>query len=144
MEVHSQRYGEVDEPQHSPKAAMCHRCSLGVGGDVFLVADRQTYDLSVSARHFKAEDGDHGGSSQMHGRNGRATVVKVPLGTVVRKVSLRPNDWGDFDKEYSEAGDLDSHHAAICVARGGRGGLGNDIESGGRRGKSLRNHKSPG
>ena len=86
----------------------------GRGGSVFVVADEQRTTL-VDFRHkrkFAASHGEHGGSNNCHGKDGDDVLVAVPRGTLVY-----------LDGEL--AADLAEDGARVCVARGGRGGLGN-------------------
>jgi GTPase len=65
-------------------------------------------------RHFKAPRGEHGMSKNMHGRNSKDMIVKVPPGTVVT------------DAETNEViADLVEHGQRAVIAKGGRGGRGN-------------------
>jgi GTP-binding protein len=88
----------------------------GSGGDVWLVADEGLNTL-VDFRHqrsFKAQRGQSGMGSQMYGRGGEDTVIRVPVGTMVINV------------ETDEIiGDLTEHSQRLLVAQGGKGGLGN-------------------
>ena len=88
----------------------------GNGGDVVLVAaeGRSTLLDFRYRRHLRAERGRHGGGSNKRGRDGEATVVEVPVGTLVKD--------GETDEIL---GDLDESGARLVVARGGRGGRGN-------------------
>ena len=88
----------------------------GNGGSVWLVADEGLNTL-VDFRHmraFKAERGQGGMGSQMYGKGGEDTEVRVPVGTIVINV--------DTDEVI---GDLTAHGQRLKVAQGGRGGLGN-------------------
>jgi GTP-binding protein len=88
----------------------------GYGGSVWLVADEGLNTL-VDFRHqrnFKARRGENGMGSQMYGKGGDDTVVRVPVGTMVTNV--------DTDEVI---GDLTSHGQRMLVAQGGKGGLGN-------------------
>ncbi|QWT20678.1 GTPase ObgE [Bacillus sp. NP157] len=88
----------------------------GDGGSVWLVADEGLNTL-VDFRHmrqFKAVRGQNGMGSQMYGKGGEDTDIRVPVGTVVTNV--------DTDEVI---GDLTSHGQRLKVAEGGRGGLGN-------------------
>ncbi|HVI55272.1 MAG TPA: GTPase ObgE [Luteibacter sp.] len=88
----------------------------GNGGSVWLVADEGLNTL-VDFRHmraFKAERGQGGMGSQMYGKGGEDSEVRVPVGTVVTNV--------DTDEVI---GDLTAHGQRLKVAQGGRGGLGN-------------------
>jgi GTPase len=88
----------------------------GDGGSVILQADRGLNTLFTFRRNrrFVAQNGEAGGPSRMHGRNGEDTIVKVPIGTVL------------MDGESGEVlGDLTTDGQSLLVARGGKGGLGN-------------------
>ncbi|MEW5833995.1 MAG: Obg family GTPase CgtA [Pseudomonadota bacterium] len=88
----------------------------GHGGSVWLVADEGLNTL-VDFRHqrvFKAQRGENGMGSDMYGKGGEDTIVRVPVGTVVTNV--------DTDEVI---GDLTQHGQRLLVAQGGKGGLGN-------------------
>jgi len=88
----------------------------GSGGSVWLVADEGLNTL-IDFRHqrsFKAERGQNGMGSQMYGKGGEDTFIRVPVGTVVTNV--------DTDETI---GDLTQHGQRLLVAQGGKGGLGN-------------------
>ncbi|TAL85579.1 MAG: GTPase ObgE [Rhodanobacter sp.] len=88
----------------------------GFGGSVWLVADEGLNTL-VDFRHqrsFKAQRGQNGMGSQMYGKGGEDTTIRVPVGTLVTNV--------DTDEVI---GDLTSHGQRMLVAQGGKGGLGN-------------------
>jgi GTPase len=65
-------------------------------------------------RSFKAANGEPGGSSDCSGRGGEDREIVVPVGTVLY----------DVDTE-EELGDLAAAGERVLVARGGKGGLGN-------------------
>ncbi len=88
----------------------------GRGGNVVLEVDeglRTLLDFKYQ-RHFKADRGEYGGTSNKHGRNAEDMLVKVPPGTVVRD-----DDTGEL------LGDLTEDGQRLVVSRGGRGGRGN-------------------
>ena len=88
----------------------------GTGGSVWLVADEGLNTL-IDFRHqrsFKAQRGQNGMGSDMYGKGGEDTAIRVPVGTVVTNV--------DTDEQI---GDLTSHGQRLLVAQGGKGGLGN-------------------
>ncbi|MFC4527640.1 GTPase ObgE [Dyella halodurans] len=88
----------------------------GSGGSVWLVADEGLNTL-IDFRHqrvFKAERGQNGMGSQMYGKGGEDTYIRVPVGTVITNV--------DTDETI---GDLTQHGQRLLVAQGGKGGLGN-------------------
>jgi len=88
----------------------------GKGGDVILVAveDLQTLIDFKYAHQFKAEDGARGGPNNCTGANGIDRIIEVPCGTMI------------FDRETGELlGDLIYPAQVLCIAAGGKGGLGN-------------------
>ncbi len=88
----------------------------GTGGSVWLVADEGLNTL-IDFRHqrsFKAQRGQNGMGSDMYGKGGEDTSIRVPVGTVVTNV--------DTDEII---GDLTAHGQRLLVAQGGKGGLGN-------------------
>jgi GTP-binding protein len=86
----------------------------GRGGSVFLQADPQRTTLSEfrHRKRFAAEHGGNGAGQNCHGKAGGDLDIAVPCGTLVYE---RGNLLAD----------LDAPGERICVARGGRGGLGN-------------------
>ncbi|HWG29064.1 MAG TPA: GTPase ObgE [Steroidobacteraceae bacterium] len=88
----------------------------GNGGSVFLRAApgiNTLVDFRIE-RTFKGEHGEPGGSNDCSGRGGEDLYVPVPIGTTVR------------DAETQEVlGDLVSEGQTLLVARGGKGGWGN-------------------
>lgn len=89
----------------------------GHGGHVILFADPHMDSLMPFhyAPHFRAEHGQPGAGSSRHGRDGADKRVAVPVGTQVR----------DEDTDEIVA-DLDEAGQEVVVARGGRGGFGNE------------------
>lgn len=88
----------------------------GHGGSVILVAVEHLQTLLdfKYAHKFKAKDGQRGGPKNMTGASGDDLRVEVPCGTVV------------YDAETDEVlADLTQPHQEFCVAKGGKGGLGN-------------------
>jgi GTP-binding protein len=88
----------------------------GKGGSVFLMAreNLQTLLDFQYARIFKAKNGDRGGPNNCTGAAGADFYIEVPCGTVV------------YDAETAEIlGDLVLPEQTLCVAEGGKGGLGN-------------------
>jgi GTPase len=88
----------------------------GNGGNVVLVVEeglRTLLDFKYK-RHFKAERGEYGKTSNKHGASAEDMYIKVPPGTVI----------SDADTlEY--LGDLTEQGQMLIVAKGGRGGRGN-------------------
>ena len=87
----------------------------GSGGDVILLADRNTASLLAfrDHPHRKGENGKHGAGGKRHGARGKELVVTVPEGTVVK------------DREGGVVADLVHHGDRLVAAKGGRGGRGN-------------------
>ena len=88
----------------------------GDGGSVILRSDAGIYTLLDFQynRHFKAQSGKHGSSSDKTGAHGDDYVVRVPVGTVVYDVATNC-----LIRDLSEP-DVD-----VVVVRGGKGGHGN-------------------
>lgn len=88
----------------------------GRGGDIVLFASKHHNTLL----HFRynpehtAERGRHGEGSNRTGRNGAAIQLPVPLGTIAYDA-----DTGDVLHDFTE------EHDTFVIARGGRGGRGN-------------------
>lgn len=88
----------------------------GKGGDIVLLADRQLgtlIDLKYQ-QHYYAEKGRQGRGKQQTGLDGKTTVIRVPVGTVVNDVETR-----------TAIVDLDQDGMYYIIAKGGRGGKGN-------------------
>jgi len=88
----------------------------GKGGDVVLEVDPQLHTLLDFRYHaqWKAERGQHGGGSGRTGRSAEDVIVRVPSGTeVVDMATGEP------------LADLVAPGERLIVARGGRGGRGN-------------------
>lgn len=90
----------------------------GIGGNVIFVADQGKTTLSDMRhlKHYKAEHGQGGKSKDQHGKKGASLELRVPAGTIVRRVE---------DGEQRVIGDLTEHGQRLIVAKGGRGGKGN-------------------
>ena len=88
----------------------------GHGGSVLIVAMPGVDSLAglSQRRHWKAANGERGGSSNCHGRNAQDLVIEVPPGTVVIDA-----DGGHVLKDLSRAAE------SVIAARGGSGGKGN-------------------
>ncbi|MGH8115783.1 MAG: Obg family GTPase CgtA [Rhodanobacteraceae bacterium] len=88
----------------------------GDGGSVWLIADEGLNTLVDfrRQRQFKAERGQNGMGSDMYGRGGEDTTIRVPVGTTV------------INTDTAEViGDLALRGEKLLVAKGGKGGLGN-------------------
>lgn len=88
----------------------------GHGGSILLKATEQLQTLLDFryAHQFKAEDGQRGGPKNMTGACGHDLTLEVPCGTMV------------YDADTDDLlGDLVAPDQVLCVAQGGKGGLGN-------------------
>jgi len=88
----------------------------GSGGSVFVVGTKRLntlYHLQFQ-RDWRAGRGQHGMGSNCSGLAGEDVVIELPIGSVVR------------DKDTNEVlADLTTEGERVLVAKGGRGGLGN-------------------
>lgn len=86
----------------------------GRGGDVIFKATENLNTL-LDFRYkpeLKAENGANGGKQNKHGKSGENLIVKVPVGTIVRRN-------GDI------IADLTENNQEVVIAIGGHGGFGN-------------------
>ena len=121
----------------------------GRGGDVVLRANQHVDNLTGLFYEpiVKAKDGGHGMGKKMHGRSAPAKIVKVPVGTLVRRTEegKRPTFNAQRPTPNAEAHDAGSDQFAIAnpqseidlvvdltrdgqefvLCRGGAGGKGN-------------------
>jgi GTP-binding protein len=88
----------------------------GGGGSVIIVAADGVDSLASLSqkKHWKAESGQAGGSTNCHGRNGNDLTIDVPPGTLVIDAVA-----GHVLKDLARPGDR------VVAARGGKGGKGN-------------------
>ncbi len=88
----------------------------GRGGSVIAVADRNINTLVEFryTRNFKAQKGENGRGAQCYGKSGEDLTVRVPVGTVFTDINS-----GEV------VADLAEHGQTVCLAKGGKGGLGN-------------------
>jgi GTPase len=88
----------------------------GTGGSVWVVASKRLntlYHLQFQ-REWKAGRGEHGMGSNCSGQHGDDVIIELPIGSVIR------------DKQTNEViADLAHDGERILVAKGGRGGWGN-------------------
>jgi GTP-binding protein len=88
----------------------------GNGGSVILVAveNLQTLLDFRYAHRFQAQPGERGGSKNKTGATGNDRLIEVPCGTLI------------YDADTGQRlGDLVAPGQTLCVAKGGKGGLGN-------------------
>jgi len=96
----------------------------GRGGDVVLVADPELGTL-VDFRfkkQFAAEAGRAGSQNNKSGKAGDELVIRVPVGTLVTRTALDAEGNKGVSRLFA---DLSTPNERLRVARGGRGGQGN-------------------
>ena len=88
----------------------------GRGADIIICSDRNLYTLLDFKynRHFRGAHGAHGSGNKKQGRGAAPVIIRVPVGTIVTDV-----------KNNCILRDLISDKEEFVVARGGKGGLGN-------------------
>lgn len=88
----------------------------GRGGSVIVRAVANADNLAplVHKKHWRARNGEPGGTSLCTGKDARDLIIPVPPGTIVRD-----RDRGNVLKDLVEVGD------EVTVGKGGRGGRGN-------------------
>ncbi|XP_071388685.1 mitochondrial ribosome-associated GTPase 2 [Centroberyx affinis] len=84
----------------------------GDGGNIIIKVNRLVKSLAQVAPVYKGEDGQSGGNKNCYGRNGSATYIFVPLGTVVKEQGKTVVDLSEHGQEY-------------LAVFGGAGGKGN-------------------
>ncbi|MDR2893637.1 MAG: GTPase ObgE [Deltaproteobacteria bacterium] len=92
----------------------------GDGGCIILRASSKLlslYDFRLK-RNYEAENGRPGQGSQMHGRGGHDLILELPVGTQVFQIT---------DQGEHLLADLPEAGQETLVARGGRGGKGNEF-----------------
>ena len=89
----------------------------GRGGNVIFVANSNISSL-LDFRYkkkIKAESGRNGGGALKTGRSGKHVLIQVPQGTIIKDL-----------EDGKIVADLDEDNKEIIIAKGGRGGHGND------------------
>ncbi|XP_006818280.1 mitochondrial ribosome-associated GTPase 2-like [Saccoglossus kowalevskii] len=86
----------------------------GNGGHIIFIAVKKVISLEAVHHQYRGEDGVKGGKQKCDGRNAKHTIIKVPVGTVIRE-----------DGELLT--DLEKEGEQFIAARGGMGGKGNSF-----------------
>ena len=88
----------------------------GRGGSVYAEADENTNTLVEYrfVKRYQAKNGEKGHGSDRYGAGADDITLKMPVGTLIRDI-----DTGET------VADLTHHGQRVCLARGGKGGLGN-------------------
>ncbi|GAB9466264.1 hypothetical protein Gpo141_00003642 [Globisporangium polare] len=125
----------------------------GAGGNVVIEADDRIQNLANATHHFKGGAGLNGMPNDSAGRRGKHCFVKVPCGTLVKRVKRfeRELENGEFEivDKMETVCDLDQPGATFLAAIGGKPGLGNRILAGkttnfGRLRKHMPENKGTG
>lgn len=88
----------------------------GRGGSVFAVADENVNTLIEYrfVKRYQAKNGEKGHGSDRYGRGADDIFLRMPVGTLI------------IDQDTDEViADLTYHEQKVCLAKGGKGGLGN-------------------
>lgn len=85
----------------------------GNGGHIILRASKDVHSLNHLSYNICGDKGNNGSHNNCHGRNAKHTVIKVPVGTIIRT------------QQGTIVGDLDKENLMFVAARGGAGGRGN-------------------
>lgn len=102
----------------------------GRGGSIFFRADQGISSLSSfqNKRFYSAENGKPGEGQLKHGRNGKHTIIPVPVGTLIYEMK-EPEKLIESGSESTPSilllADLHKHGCEIEIAKGGIGGKGN-------------------
>lgn len=88
----------------------------GNGGNIILFGNENINDLTAYRfkPHARAQNGQPGMGSCMHGKNGKDRILEVPIGTIIQNAET-----GEFVCEIIE------HNQEIILLNGGKGGKGN-------------------
>ncbi len=88
----------------------------GKGGSVFVMADENINTLVEYrfVKRYQAKNGEKGHGADRYGAGADDITLHMPVGTLIR----------DMDTDEIVA-DLTHHGQMVCVAKGGKGGLGN-------------------
>jgi GTP-binding protein len=88
----------------------------GNGGNIIVQAHHNLSTLLDFRykKHYKADNGEIGGSSLKDGKNGKDIIIKVPVGTIIKDADTKKILF-----------DLDEDNKQVIIAKGGKGGKGN-------------------
>ena len=88
----------------------------GHGGNICFQSDSNLstlHDLNYKKKYF-ALNGEHGKGKNMHGKNAKDVIIKVPVGTIIKNISKQ-----------TILIDLNKPKMKFLIAKGGNGGFGN-------------------
>lgn len=88
----------------------------GRGGSIIFRVNKQLSTLQdITLNHlYRAENGANGGGKNMHGKNGKDIIIKIPPGTIIKNAETE-----------QILKDLTGENESYVVAKGGNGGFGN-------------------
>ena len=88
----------------------------GRGGSIIFQVNKQLSTLQdITLNHlYRAENGANGGGKNMHGKNGKDIIIKIPPGTIIKNAETE-----------QILKDLIGENESYVVAKGGNGGFGN-------------------
>ncbi len=88
----------------------------GHGGSIIFQVNKQLSTLQdITLNHlYRAENGANGGGKNMHGKNGKDIIIKIPPGTIIKNAETK-----------QILKDLTGENESYVVAKGGNGGFGN-------------------
>ncbi|HNS31599.1 MAG TPA: GTPase ObgE [bacterium] len=91
----------------------------GDGGSVIFAADKNMRTLIDFhfRQHYEAENGQNGSGNNRFGKNGQDLSINVPCGTIITEIS---------ESGENLLKDMVEHGERFIIARGGKGGLGNN------------------
>ena len=93
----------------------------GRGGDIYIMPTPALTTLGAIPKRVRGEPGAHGRGSWQNGRNAAPTVIRVPLGTVVRELARddprRAKDEWEAEEEALEGLDADARRARMLGSR---------------------------
>jgi GTP-binding protein len=107
----------------------------GKGGDVILIGDTNTYDLSRldDGGTYHADSGGKGETYRKHGKDADPLIIKLPLVTIIT------------DEEGNEIATISEHDQEFRLLEGGKGGVGNyTLRGEGWEGKMSRRRPEKG
>lgn len=95
--------------------------SGGRGGDVYLMPTPELTTLASIPKRVRGQSANHGRGTWQNGRNAPPTIIKVPLGTVVRELPRddprRAKDACEAEEESLEGLDVEGRRARMLENR---------------------------